>query len=512
MSSSYSIEPQTNAKVLMKTNAGDLEIELWGKECPLAVRNFLQHSLDGYYEGTIFHRIIPNFIIQGGDPTGTGEGGDAIYPGGTFADEINNRLKFNRRGLLGMADMGGKDSNASQFFLTLAETRELTGKNTLFGKVMGDTIYNLVQWGEREVEGEKFVYPVKISKIEVLVNPYDDIVRRVKEQVITTVPKKVEKKKAKKGKAILSFAGDEEGDLESLPPPPKKAKFDKRLVTADVSEATEKPQPNPSKRSPSPPPKRQSSPPPAPKPSKSTTKSDKTKPTTYSRSPTRSPSPVPVDRRTRKLAETESQIAALKSSLKRTRTPTPPPQDRSSKPKSATALFESLLPETTVKGRNAKRHRKGRRIDDDADEEAFQALQRFRQKLESAVTTSKPSDLDAAPAAAPGEGTDAAEDDDEPELCDLHFIPNCQSCKWHDAQSRSASPDGDVVKGGSSWMAHALTFEKDRLGKSLEWKRKNEEELVVIDPREKAAKILEEKRGKGGRGRAFRPDGGRGRR
>lgn len=143
-----------SAKVLMKTNAGDLEIELWGKECPLATRNFLQHSLDGYYEGTVFHRIVPNFIVQGGDPTGTGEGGDAIYPGGTFADEINNRLRFNRRGLLGMADMGGKDSNASQFFFTLAETKELTGKNTMFGKVMGDTIYNLVRWGEREIEGE----------------------------------------------------------------------------------------------------------------------------------------------------------------------------------------------------------------------------------------------------------------------------------------------------------------------------------------------------------------------
>src|SRR5579862_5306525 len=142
MAAVYNLEPAPTAKVLLSTTSGDILLELFAKQTPLTSRNFLQHCLDGYYTDTVFHRLVPGFVIQGGDPTGTGEGGESIYtsnPSGTFADEFHSRLKFNRRGLLGMANSGRKDDNGSQFFITLAKTEELDGRNTMFGRVVGDT-------------------------------------------------------------------------------------------------------------------------------------------------------------------------------------------------------------------------------------------------------------------------------------------------------------------------------------------------------------------------------------
>lgn len=89
--------------------------------------------MEGYYDNTIFHRMVKDFIVQGGDPTGTGEGGESIY-GETFKDEFHSRLRFVRRGLVAMAN-AGKDDNGSQFFFTLGEARELNNKHTIFGKV-----------------------------------------------------------------------------------------------------------------------------------------------------------------------------------------------------------------------------------------------------------------------------------------------------------------------------------------------------------------------------------------
>ncbi len=108
MSSLYNIEPQPTAKVLLETTSGDILLELFAKQTPITSRNFLQLCLDGYYNGTIFHRLVPGFVVQGGDPTGNGDGGEAIYDGGLFEDEFHSRLKFNRRGLLGMAKFRGR--------------------------------------------------------------------------------------------------------------------------------------------------------------------------------------------------------------------------------------------------------------------------------------------------------------------------------------------------------------------------------------------------------------------
>ena len=90
MSTVYQQEPPTSGRVTVKTNYGDLEIDLWTLETPRTCRNFLQLCLEGYYDGTVFHRIIKGFMVQGGDPTGTGKGGQSIYGGGApFMDEFH---------------------------------------------------------------------------------------------------------------------------------------------------------------------------------------------------------------------------------------------------------------------------------------------------------------------------------------------------------------------------------------------------------------------------------------
>lgn len=168
---------------MLKTTVGDIDIELWSKECPKACRNFVQLCLEGYYNNTLFHRVVKDFLVQGGDPDGDGTGGESIY-GQAFNDEFHSRLRFNRRGLVGMAT-SEKNSNQSQFFFSLAALPELQEKNTLFGRIAGDTIYNMLKLQECEVDqNERPMYPHKIIASNVIINPFDDIVPRkiVKQQ------------------------------------------------------------------------------------------------------------------------------------------------------------------------------------------------------------------------------------------------------------------------------------------------------------------------------------------
>ncbi|XP_076392747.1 spliceosome-associated protein CWC27 homolog [Megachile rotundata] len=214
MSNIYIQEPPTTGKVMMKTTVGDIDLELWTKEAPKACRNFIQLCMEGYYDNTIFHRIIKGFIAQGGDPTGTGEGGESIY-GQTFKDEFHTRLRFCRRGLLAMAG-AGKDDNGSQFFFTFGPTPELQNKHTIFGKVTGETIYNMLKLEEALVdENDRPLYPPKVIKTEILNNPFSDIVPR-------TTPKRSEeakdstktKKAGVKNFNLLSFGEEAEEDEE----------------------------------------------------------------------------------------------------------------------------------------------------------------------------------------------------------------------------------------------------------------------------------------------------------
>nr|XP_015194024.1 PREDICTED: peptidyl-prolyl cis-trans isomerase CWC27 homolog isoform X1 [Lepisosteus oculatus] len=217
MSNIYIQEPPTNGKVLLKTTAGDIDVELWSKEAPKACRNFLQLCMEGYYDGTIFHRVVPEFIVQGGDPTGTGSGGESVY-GRPFKDEFHSRLRFNRRGLVAMANAGPHD-NGSQFFLTLGRADELNNKHTIFGKVTGDTVYNMLRLAEVETDqNERPLNPHKIRSTEVLHSPFDDIVPREIKKVKKEKDKEEGKKsqaKATKNFSLLSF-GEEAEEEEEL--------------------------------------------------------------------------------------------------------------------------------------------------------------------------------------------------------------------------------------------------------------------------------------------------------
>ncbi|CRL08279.1 CLUMA_CG020890, isoform A [Clunio marinus] len=119
--------------ITIDTSLGEFSIELYWKHAPNTCRNFAELSRRGYYNNTVFHRIISDFMIQGGDPTGTGRGGNSIY-GKEFVDEIHPDLRHSGAGIISMAN-SGPNTNLSQFFITLSPTQHLDGKHTIFGRV-----------------------------------------------------------------------------------------------------------------------------------------------------------------------------------------------------------------------------------------------------------------------------------------------------------------------------------------------------------------------------------------
>ncbi|KAL2145549.1 hypothetical protein VTI28DRAFT_6941 [Corynascus sepedonium] len=119
--------------VALETSMGTIVVELYNQHAPRTCQNFSTLASRGYFDNTIFHRIIKDFMIQGGDPTGTGRGGSSIY-GDKFEDEIRTDLKHTGAGILSMAN-AGPNTNGSQFFITLAPTPWLDGKHTIFGRV-----------------------------------------------------------------------------------------------------------------------------------------------------------------------------------------------------------------------------------------------------------------------------------------------------------------------------------------------------------------------------------------
>ena len=121
-----------NPVVIIDTSLGKIKVELFEDKAPVTVKNFLSYVDDKFYDGTIFHRVIPDFMIQGGDPSGTGMGG----PGYKFQDETKGSpYKFDKSGKLAMAN-SGPNTNGSQFFITVAPTQWLTGNHTIFGEVV----------------------------------------------------------------------------------------------------------------------------------------------------------------------------------------------------------------------------------------------------------------------------------------------------------------------------------------------------------------------------------------
>ena len=487
MSATYNLEPNPTAKVLLHTTRGDLEIELFAKQTPITSRNFLQLCLDGYYDNTVFHRLVKGFIIQGGDPSGTGQGGESSYDGETFQDEFHSRLKYTRRGLLGMANTGKKNDNGSQFFFTLAATPELQDNNTMFGRIAGDTIYNLMKTAETEIaEGseDRPMYPTKITGSEIIINPFEDMVKRERvAQRTEPEEKKVRKPKRKAGKNVLSFGGEEGEDAA---PVLKKAKFNTKLVSAGEEQPatttesfapkTAEPKAIPIRK----PFKKSPSRSPSPKPSK--TVAPKSPLREKARSPPRREL-SPESEKKSKIDRVNAQIAELKASMKRN---TGPQHAEQAKKKS---LLESMVPTSTTRGR--KRGAGGNAAQEQA---TLDLLSKFKSKLEAAEPVAAPKGKDIL---APGDvdlkdgATNGSKVDEEDEtVCDLHFIAGCQSCKAWDEEEEEESDDD------AGWMSHSLSFAKDRLGKDLEWKRKNEEDLLVIDPLEEAKRHKVDARGK----------------
>ena len=151
-------ESMKDIRIIVKTDKGDIEGVLYPSKAPVTVANFLNLAKRGYYDGLKFHRVIPDFMIQGGDPTGTGSGG----PGYRFEDECTPELKHDNPGIFSMAN-AGPGTNGSQFFITHVPTPHLNGKHTVFGSVTkGQDIVDAVAQGD------------KIKSIEIL-DPTDDL-------------------------------------------------------------------------------------------------------------------------------------------------------------------------------------------------------------------------------------------------------------------------------------------------------------------------------------------------
>jgi peptidyl-prolyl cis-trans isomerase B (cyclophilin B) len=139
-----SIDPAKKYSATLETSSGAIVVDLFAKDAPKTVNNFVFLARDGFYDGTIFHRVIGDFMIQGGDPTGSGRGG----PGYRFEDETANNPNKHKVGSLSMAN-AGPNTNGSQFFITHVETGWLDGKHTVFGQVRsGQDVVNKVKQGD----------------------------------------------------------------------------------------------------------------------------------------------------------------------------------------------------------------------------------------------------------------------------------------------------------------------------------------------------------------------------
>ncbi len=135
----------TDIRIKLNTDKGTIEATLFASKVPMTVANFLNLAKKEYYNGITFHRVIPNFMIQGGDPTGTGAGG----PGYRFADEFHPSLKHSKPGLFSMAN-AGPGTNGSQFFITHVPTAWLDGKHSVFGEVnLGQEVVDAIRGGDK---------------------------------------------------------------------------------------------------------------------------------------------------------------------------------------------------------------------------------------------------------------------------------------------------------------------------------------------------------------------------
>ena len=160
------IDPTARYTALIKTNVGNMDIDLFPGQAPITVNNFIFLANDSFYDGIIFHRVIPSFMIQGGDPTGTGTGG----PGYQFQDEFVPDLAFDQPGRLAMAN-SGPGTNGSQFFITTVPTPHLNGAHTIFGQVtLGQDVADAISLATTGAQ-DKPTTPIVIQGIDITKNP-----------------------------------------------------------------------------------------------------------------------------------------------------------------------------------------------------------------------------------------------------------------------------------------------------------------------------------------------------
>ncbi|KAI0063990.1 cyclophilin-like protein [Artomyces pyxidatus] len=452
----------TRGHVIIDTTAGDIEVELWSKETPKACRNFLALAMEGYYDGVIFHRVVPDFLVQTGDRTGTGGGGESFY-GEPFEDEIHPRLRFAHRGLVAMANNGTKNSNDSQFFITLDRADELHGKHTLFGRCVGDTVYNVMKIGAMELDDNgRPLYPPKIRGIRILENPFDDIVPRItaeekraqqraREQGIREREEAARRKGAKKDTKLLSFGADEdgEGDARSF----KK----KNIARPDLVDNPEQPAiPDSVLPSATPPskPRKIVDRPPEPKqeqgkPSAKTGGEDLSKIREQHSKEQASGS-------TSRQAEIQKMEAEIKKLSKRRSG-----DDSDEEPSKKKAKPKSYLGEELAKYAKSRGiHKKDKRKD---ESDVMAALTSFRTKLQSSQVDRMDLDDD------PGESAEDAVVSEQPQ---------------------AEGDPGMEVDDDRGFMSHLLHFPKG----NEEEVAKAEREYEVIDPRQRGAKAKEEER------------------
>ena len=142
------IDPEKTYALAIETTRGEIVVDLYPEHAPITVNNFVFLANDGYFDGIIFHRVIPNFVIQGGDPTGTGRGG----PGYSFEDELKDNPLKHETGSLSMAN-SGPNTNGSQFFITHSPQPHLDGKHTVFGQVAsGQDVVDAIQEGDEMIK------------------------------------------------------------------------------------------------------------------------------------------------------------------------------------------------------------------------------------------------------------------------------------------------------------------------------------------------------------------------
>lgn len=205
--SSYATAKDLTAE--MKTSEGNIIVKLFYKKVPNTVSNFVELARKGFYDGLKFHRVIPGFMIQGGDPKGNGTGG----PGYSFEDEFNKELRHNKKGMLSMAN-SGPDTNGSQFFITVAPTPHLDDRHTIFGEVIKgmDVVTKISKMPTDGTTPKKdiIIKKIKINGDWFKPKPFKKIVERSKEETIK-LTKPIVKKLAEQISKTLKL-----GSLKSI--------------------------------------------------------------------------------------------------------------------------------------------------------------------------------------------------------------------------------------------------------------------------------------------------------